>query len=181
MGKSDFYVQFNIEIPNIGDEFTGEAERRLRDLTEGHSDIIGASVALENIVKVQTPHRYKVRILLYKRPKNIAVTKKDSEPMTALANALDTVEREVYETREKLGTTQFKRAQDTEKIVYELSAEEVYATYARGIDPSELLRDGRTKLAAKLMVEEGFDEEAAYYAADQILRVAVERTETENQ
>jgi ribosome-associated translation inhibitor RaiA len=181
MGKSDFYVQFNIEVPNIGDEFTGEAERRLRELTEGHSDIIGASVALENIVKVQTPHRYKVRILLYKRPKNIAVTKKDSEPMTALANALDTVERKVYETREKLGTTQFKRAQDTEKIVYELSAEEVYATYTRGIDPSELLRDGRTKLAAKLMVEEGFDEEAAYYAVDQILRVAVERTETENQ
>jgi hypothetical protein len=101
--------------------------------------------------------------------------------MTALANALDTIERKVYETREKLGTTQFKRAQDAEKIADELSAEEVYATYAREADPSDLLRDGRTKLAAKLMVEEGFDEEAAYYAADQILRVAVERTETENQ
>ena len=177
MGKSDFYVQFNIEVPNLQDEFAREAERRLRELTEGQSDIIGASVALENIVKAQTPHRYKVRILLYKRPTNIAVTKKDAEPMTALANALDTIERKVYESREKLGTTQFKRAQDSEKVVHELSAEEVYASYARNADPSELIADGREKLAARLMVEEGFDEEAAYFAADQILSVAVRNIE----
>jgi ribosome-associated translation inhibitor RaiA len=177
MGKSDFYVQFNIEVPNLQDEFEREAERRLRELTEGQSDIIGAAVALENIVKAQTPHRYKVRILLYKRPRNIAVTKKGSEPMTALANALDTIERKVYESREKLGTTHFKRAQDSEKIVYELSAEEVYASYARNADPAQLIEDGREKLAARLMAEEGFDEEAAYLAADQILSVAVRNTE----
>lgn len=179
MGKSDFYVEFNIEVPTVGDEFRLEAERRLRELTEGHSDIIGASVALENTVKAQTPQQYKVRIVLYKRPKNLAVIKKDSEPMTALRDALDTLEREVYEIREKLRTAQFKRSQDTEKIVYELSADEVYATYARDADPSELLRDGRTKLAAKLMVEEDLSEEAAYYAADQILSVAVEYTENQ--
>jgi|SRR5688572_24205062 len=179
MGKSDFYVEFNIEIPNMSDEFTLEAERRLRELSEGHSDIVGASIALENTVKAQTPYQYKARIVLYKRPKNIAVTKKDSEPMVALRDALDTLERRVYEIREKLATTQFKRAQDTEKIVDELSAREVYATYVRDADPAELIRDGRTKLASKLMVEEGLDEEAAYYAADQILSVAVENTENQ--
>lgn len=179
MGKSDFYVEFNIEVPTVSDEFRLEAERRLRELTEGHSDIIGASVALENTVKAQTPYQYKVRIVLYKRPKSLAVIKKDSEPMTTLRDALDTLEREVYEIREKLSTAQFKRSQDTEKIVYELSADEVYATYARDADPSELLRDGRTKLAAKLMVEEDLSEEAAYYAADQILSVAVEYTENQ--
>jgi vacuolar-type H+-ATPase subunit I/STV1 len=179
MGKSDFYVEFNIEVPNINDEFTLEAERRLRELTEGHTDIIGASVALENTVKAQTPYQYKVRIVVYKRPKNLVVIKKDSEPMTALRDALDTLEREVYETREKLGTAQFKRSQDSEKIVDELSAQEVYATYVRDADPSELIRDGRTKLASKLMVEEGLDEEAAYYAADQILSVAVENIENQ--
>lgn len=179
MGKSDFYVQFNIEVPGIGDEFTREGERRLEELTEGRSDIIGASVALENIGKAQTPHRYKVRILLYKRPKNIVVTKKDSEPLTALTNALDTMERKVHEIREKLDTTPFKRAQDTGKIIDELSAEEVYATYARDADPAELLREGREKLAARLMAEEGFDEAAAYYAADQMIRVATENLENQ--
>lgn len=179
MGKSDFYVEFNIEVPNSSDEFTLEAERRLRELAEGHSDIIGASVALENTVKAQTPYQYKVRIVVYKRPKNLAVIKKDSEPMTALRDALDTLERNVYEIREKLNTAQFKRAQDSEKIIYELTAQEVYATYMKGADPADVLNDGRTKLAARLMVEEGLDEEAAYYAADQIMRVAVESTENQ--
>jgi ribosome-associated translation inhibitor RaiA len=179
MGKSDFYVEFNVEVPNISHEFTLEAESRLRELAEGHSDIIGASVALENTVKAQTPYQYKVRIVVYKRPKNLVVIKKDSEPMTALRDALDTLERKVYEIREKLGTAQFKRAQDTEKIIYELSAQEVYATYMKDADPADVLSHGRTKLAAKLMVEEGLDEEAAYYAADQIMRVAVESTENQ--
>ena len=177
MGKSDFYVGFYIGAPGIGDEFRHEAERRLKELTEGHSDIIGASVAVENIVKAQTPHRYQVRVFVYKRPKDIVVTKQDSAPMAALGNALDALERKVYESREKLGTTQFKRAQDSEKIVYELSAAEVYATYARDADPSELIRDSRTKLAAKLMVEAGLVQDAAYYAADQIMQVAMEKIE----
>lgn len=177
MAKSDFYVEFHSEVPYIGDELRLEAERRLTEFAKGHSDITGASVALENIVEAETPYRYQVRIILYKRPQNIVVIKKDSEPMAALGNALDALERQVHETREKLDTTQYKRAQDTEEIVDELSADEIYAAYARDADPSDLLRDGRTKLAAKLMVEEGFDEEAAYYTADQILSIALKKTE----
>lgn len=161
----------------VGDELRLEAERRITELTEGRSDLIGASVALENIVEAETPYRYQVRIILYKRPEDIVVVKKEAEPMAALGSALDTLERQVHETREKLDTAHFKRAQDTEKIVDELSAEELYAAYARDADPAELLRDGRAKLATKLMVEEGFDEEAAYYAADEILSVALRRTE----
>jgi hypothetical protein len=34
----------------------------------------------------------------------------------------------------------------------------------------------RTEIASRLMVEEGLTEEAAYFAADQILRIAEERT-----
>ena len=58
-----------------------------------------------------------------------------------------------------------------------MSAAEVYATYARDTDPSELIRDSRTKLAAKLMVEAGPVQDAAYYAADQIMQVAMEKIE----
>lgn len=59
------------------------------------------------------------------------------------------------EMREKLDTAQFKRAQDTERVICELSAQEVYGTYMKDADPVDMLNDGHTKLAAKLMVEEG--------------------------
>jgi len=46
MGSLDFYVDFNIEVPDMSDEFNNEAERELRKLTSDHSDLIGASVSL---------------------------------------------------------------------------------------------------------------------------------------
>jgi len=81
------------------------------------------------------------------------------------------------EIREKLDTAQFKHTQDTEKVICELSAQEVYGTYMKDADPVDILKDEHTKLDAKLMVEEGLDEEATYYAADQIMPVVIENTE----
>jgi hypothetical protein len=46
-------------------------------------------------------------------------------------------------------------------------------------DSVDILNDGHTKLAAKLMVEEGLDEEATYYVADQIMPVVIENTENQ--
>jgi len=43
-------------------------------------------------------------VFVYKGPKDMVVTKQDSAPMTAPGNALDALERMVYESREKLGT-----------------------------------------------------------------------------
>jgi hypothetical protein len=67
------------------------------------------------------------------------------------------------EIREKLDTAQFNRAQDTEKVICELRAQEVYGTYMKDANPVDILNDGHTKVAAKLMVEEGLDEEATYF------------------
>ena len=68
--------------------------------------------------------------------------------------------------------------------VYELSAEEIYDSYAPGIDPADLLGKSRIDLATRLRVEEGLKQEDAYYAADQMLAYARQRVEaqtTENE
>ncbi len=61
--------------------------------------------------------------------------------------------------------------------VYELSAEEIYDSYASGIDPAELLGRTRIELATRVRVEEGLNEKEAYYAADQMLAYARQRVE----
>jgi hypothetical protein len=90
MGNMDFYVDFNIDVANIQEEFAIEAEQRIRDLASHHSDIVGAAVSLESIVKTETPYLYRVWIVVYKRPQDIAITEKDSKPVTALKNAVNT-------------------------------------------------------------------------------------------
>ncbi len=77
MGTLEFYVDLNIEVPNIKDEFALEAEQNLRELAAAHSDLIGASVSVESLVEAESPYLYQVRIVVYKRPENLAVVQKE--------------------------------------------------------------------------------------------------------
>ena len=176
MGSSDFYVDYNIEVSDVGDEFRRETEQRLRELASSHSDIIGAAVALEKTADTQTYDVYRVRILVYKRPQDIVVTKEDSDPMVTLRDALDTLEEQVRASREKLAQPDTHRDSQIESVYYELSPEEIYATYAKGWQPEDVLRMDHTEIASRLMVEQGLTQDAADFAADQILLVA-ERTQ----
>ncbi len=169
MGSSDFYVDYNIEVPDVGDEFKRETEPRLRELASSHSDMVGAAVSLEKTVDTQSYDLYRVRIVLYKRPQDIVVTKQDPDPMVALRDAL---EEQVRESREKLAQRDTHRDSQIESVYYDLSAEEIYATYAKGWGPDEILEMDRTEIVSHLMVEEGLTQDAADFAADQILRVA---------
>ena len=181
MGSMDFYVDFNIEVPNVQNEFKIEAERELRSLTAEHSDLIGAAVSLESLVKTETPYLYQVRIVVYKRPEDIAVIEKNSEPMIALKNALDALEEKIRTSREKLKHIDSHRNEEIETVFYELTPDEVYATYAKNQKPTDVIQKNRDEIASKLMVEEGLAEEAAYFAADQILFVAQKNTDQEEE
>ena len=172
MGSSDFYIDYNIEPSGMGDEFERETEQRLRELASVHSDIIGAAVALEKTVDTQTYDLYRVRIVLYKRPQDIVVTKEDADPMVTLRDALDTIEEQVRASREKLAQQDTHRDSEIESVYYDLSAEEIYATYAKGWQPEEVLQMDHTEIASRLMVEQGLTQDAADFAADQILLVA---------
>jgi ribosome-associated translation inhibitor RaiA len=172
MGSSDFYVDYNIEVPEVGDEFKREAEQRLRELASTHSDMIGAAVALEKVADTQTFDVHRVRIVVYKRPQDIVVTKQDPDPMVTLREALDTLEEQVRESREKLSQRDTHRDSQIEAVYYDLSADEIYATYAKGWQPEDVLRMDHTEIASRLMVEHGLTQDAADFAADQILLVA---------
>src|SRR5215211_9518271 len=102
MGSSDFYVDYNIEVSDVSEEFKRETEQRLRELASSHSDMVGAAVALEKIADTETYDVYRVRIVIYKRPQDIAVTKQDANSMVALRDALDALEGQVRASREKL-------------------------------------------------------------------------------
>jgi hypothetical protein len=176
MGSADFYIDFNVEVPNMGAEFNREAERQLRELAADQSDLVGAAVSLERIVKAETSYLYQVRIVVYKRPQDLAVVKQDSDPMNTLREALEALEEMVSDSREKLEERDTRNQDKTEAIYYERTANEVYAAYAEQWDPQDIVNMDRTEIASRLMVEEGLTEEAAYFAADQILRIAEERT-----
>ena len=172
MGSSDFYIDYNIEVSDVGDEFKRETEQRLRELAAAHSDMIGAAVALEKTADTQTYDVYRVRIVVYKRPQDIAVAKQDSDPMVTLRDALDTLEEQVRTSREKLSQGDTHRDSQIESVYYDLSADEIYATYAKGWQPEDVLRMDHTEIASRLMVEQGLTQDAADFAADQILLVA---------
>jgi ribosome-associated translation inhibitor RaiA len=172
MGSSDFYIDYNIEVSDVGDEFKRETEQRLRELASSHSDMIGAAVALEKIADTETYDLYRVRIVVYKRPQDIAITKQDADPMVTLRDALDTLEEQVRASREKLSQSDTHRDSQIETVYYDLSADEIYATYAKGWQPEDVLRMDHTEIASRLMVEQGLTQDAADFAADQILLVA---------
>ena len=172
MGNSDFYIDYNIEVPDAGDEFKRETEQRLRELAAAHSDIIGASVALEKTADTQSYEVYRVRVLVHKRPQDIVVTKQDSDPMVTLRDALDALEGQVRASREKLAQPDPHRDSQIESVYYDLSADEVYATYAKGWQPEDVVGMDHTEIASRLMVEHGLTQDAADFAADQILLVA---------
>lgn len=80
-----------------------ELENRLRDLASGHTDLVGAAVAVSAPGRgEEDPFLYQVRIVVYSRPKYIAAVKKDDTVQGALKEALSAVERQVREKREKL-------------------------------------------------------------------------------
>ena len=172
MGSSDFYIDYNIEVDDVVDQFKRETEQRLNELVADHKDIVGAAVALEKTVDTQSYDLYRVRIVLYKRPQDIVVTQEDEEPMLTLREALQTLEEQVRSSRDKLAQTDTHRDTEIETVYYDLSADEIYATYATGWQPEEVLEMDHDEIVRQLVIEHGLAPDAADFAADQILLVA---------
>ncbi len=104
--SANFDFEFQSKLGDIGDleeKLRDEAETRLLKLAKGHTDLTGASVIVENIDSTaQTPYWYRVRVVAYTRPKYIDGTKEADTAIAAMKGALDSVERQVREERERL-------------------------------------------------------------------------------
>jgi ribosome-associated translation inhibitor RaiA len=107
--EKDFEFEFFNELENLGDleeKLINEADTRLRKLAKGHTDIIGAAVALESLDKdAETNYIVRARVVAYVRPENIVAVEKGENPLSALKNALSAIERQVREKRKKLRET----------------------------------------------------------------------------
>ena len=103
MGSLDFHLGFQIEVEYVEEALIDEVAVRLRELAQGHNDMIGASVALEELTGAETPHVYQARVIAYIKPENVVAVEKGETPELALKGAVDAVERQVRKLREKLG------------------------------------------------------------------------------
>jgi ribosome-associated translation inhibitor RaiA len=103
---TDLTFEFYTEIPNLGEPFKEElwveVESRLHALAAGHTDMTGASVALEQPAHAESPYLYQVRIVVYSRPDHVAATEKGADLRSTLKGTLDAIERQVRERRAKL-------------------------------------------------------------------------------
>ena len=102
MGEMDFHIEFQSDVKYLDDALIGEAERRLWELAEGQTDMIGAAVAVEALAGQETAHVFQARVVAYIRPDNIVAVEKGDAPETALKGTLDAVERQVREMRDRL-------------------------------------------------------------------------------
>jgi ribosome-associated translation inhibitor RaiA len=104
MKDLDFTIELNSQ--GIGDqaeaEIFVEADSRLRKLSRKHNDLTGAAINVRQPAQAATPFLYEVTVVVYARPKHIAATEKDADPIMALKNSLSAVERQVWKKREKL-------------------------------------------------------------------------------
>ena len=101
MEVNGFTIEYHTETIEFNDDLKAKLEKRLNKLSEGHRDITGASLAVHTINGANRHHEYKVRLVVYHRPDNIAAIRKADTVANAVLEALDAVERQVREQRDR--------------------------------------------------------------------------------
>lgn len=180
MSKSDFYIDSNIRLPHLKDLLEGEAESRLRELARDNNDMVGANVTLEELSHSETPHAYQARVTAFIRPDDIVAVETAESPEAALDGALGALERQVRQRRDKLRQPwEHPNTRVRMTNIYDLTPREMFDSYYMDLTPEEVSDLDRDGIATELMTKEGLSQQAAYYAADQILVHIQERSEVE--
>jgi ribosome-associated translation inhibitor RaiA len=100
--QADFDFEFFTRIIDHDDQLKRYAETELRKLAEGHSDMVGARVSIEELSSDTTPNTYRANITIWIRPEDINAEEKAEYPLEALKGALKAAERQVREKRDRL-------------------------------------------------------------------------------
>lgn len=101
MSMTDFEYEFYSKV-HVDNDVEAKTERRLRDLADGHRDMIGASVAVEQPASGETGHLYRARIRAYVKQDTVVAVEKENSVRAALQGALNAVERQVREHRDEV-------------------------------------------------------------------------------
>jgi ribosome-associated translation inhibitor RaiA len=95
---STFAFEFHTNVPGA-DLLRRDVESQLRELAAGHTDLTGASVALEPPLQAETSYLYEARVVAYMRPANLVGVEQHEMATAALRGAVQAVERQVREER----------------------------------------------------------------------------------
>ena len=103
MNELDFTIEFNSDDlhETMDEALFREADSCLRNLAEGHTDLTGAAVNVRHPASAL----YEATVVVYGHPNQLSATEKDYKPSTALKGALQAIERQVRQRREKLKKT----------------------------------------------------------------------------
>jgi ribosome-associated translation inhibitor RaiA len=92
----DYYNEVN-EDPLLYDEI----DRRLRKLARDNTDITGAAANIRQPDQANATE-IEATVVVYSRPTHISATAHARQPQAAVKGALDAIERQLREKREKL-------------------------------------------------------------------------------
>lgn len=102
------FVEFPIEFQSsvtINEALQEEIEKRLLHLSGSHKDMTGAAIAITEPGKADTAFLYQARIVVYTRPNDVVAVKQSDTVEGALKGAVEAVERQIREQRDKLRET----------------------------------------------------------------------------
>ena len=104
MAATDFSFEFLSEVPDPRDVLRMEMHKRFGEPAEGHTDVVGASVAVEELMGPTTSHLCQVRVVTHVRPTDVVAVEKAETAGSALnlEGATEAVERRVRAQRAKL-------------------------------------------------------------------------------
>ncbi|MFP3853444.1 MAG: HPF/RaiA family ribosome-associated protein [Anaerolineales bacterium] len=97
--------EFPIEIHSESDALTptliDKIMQRLEEIKGDHTDMVGAAVNVREIAKGEDS-RFEFKVIAYTRPDQTVASEKSNNIRTAMNGALDALERQIRDKREKL-------------------------------------------------------------------------------
>ena len=97
-----FSIEYYVEDGRLGKRERDAIDSRIYRLAHGYRNISGASVALECVSGSNKRAEYKIRVVVYCKPTNIAASRTQDSDRLAVSEALEAIERQVREQRERM-------------------------------------------------------------------------------
>ena len=105
-------IEYHAETEEFTETLRSKVERRLHRLAGGHRDISGASIAVSPISGANRHAEYRARIVVYHKLGNVAAVRVADTVSHPVLEAMDAVERQVREQRDRNREKSRSRRQD---------------------------------------------------------------------
>ncbi len=102
MAAIEFPIELHADTEGFTEDLQRKTRQRLLDLKGDHTDMVSATVTVDEIAKRQRPFRYEFKVILHMRPDRIVASEKSDNVRSAMKGALSALERQVRERRAKL-------------------------------------------------------------------------------